>query len=83
MQDRVQNFIENIKNSIRKEDTDLKRKDDIKEFSDRLARDNHWFTEENIGKLKKKFPYNSWLELTASEISDERDLVNKFILKNL
>lgn len=61
----------------------LKRKDDIKEFSDRLARDNHWFTEENIGKLKKKFPYNSWLELNASEILDERDLVNKFILKNL
>jgi hypothetical protein len=36
MQDRVQNFIENIKNSIRKEDTDLKRKDDINKIINAL-----------------------------------------------
>lgn len=36
MQDRVQNFIENIKNSIRKEDTDLKRKDEINKIINEL-----------------------------------------------
>ena len=61
----------------------LGRKDDIKEFSDRLARDNHWFTESNISELKKKFTYNSWLELNSKDLLDNADTVNKFVLKNL
>lgn len=61
----------------------MNRGDNLIEFHDRLERDSKWYSEETISKLKAKFSYNSWLELSGGDLTESYHTVNAFIIKNL